>query len=127
NASPRLYLGKEVDRLRVARPGEVVDPGVEALGQRAGRARRAVEEDETEAIRLFARALLRAPRDPFAVRREPRGPVERGVRRGQVSRLTSGERLQPDVGVGREGLDRVGVGGVNELPAVGRDVEVERA
>ena len=138
-----LDVGGEEDPLRVARPREVVDPVVEALGEDAGLPAGPVEKGEAEAVGLVAGNLLRPPGQVASVRRVARGPVPGRVRLGEVPRR--GESLgraldgdRPHVGVGRglgvgdalrgEG-ELLSVRGEGEPPGAGEgeDRRLERA
>ena len=126
---PPLLVGEEVDPLPVRREAVLADPGVERLGEDAGRTAGAVEEREEEAVRLAAGGPLHPEGDRLPVGRVARRAVEGGVLRRQVLRrleLLRGpvDRDDVDVDVRRGGGKGLALRREGELLAVRGDVEI---
>ena len=117
--SARLLRG-EVERPRVGREGERLDPAVEGLRERPLRARLPVEDHEPPAVGLVAGPQLRAPGEEAAVRAVAAAAVvPRGL--GDPLRRAAGGRHHEHVGVRAPGLVLPVLAREAGLLSVGRD------
>ncbi len=112
----------EVDSLRIRRPGQILDPAVEAGKQFANLLILAVVEHEAEAVALISRARLRTEGDVLAIGRIARCEIAAWAGRdadGPGVGIAQAQR--ENVAVGAESGDRIRVPFEGDLLAVRRE------